>query len=239
MVTIVSRVMPGQDRHRERRGQEPAVLHDEDVLARAVGDVAVTREHDRLVVAGAAGLGRRQHRVQVDPGRLRDVRDHVRPDPLPARDHRGDPRLLPVLPEIRPPGKLTIDDVDGVPGGGYPELAVAEERDRSDVAGRQAVRTDELVRRCSKLLDRVREVHEEHLGGVLETLEVILQPEDGRALLGLVAADPLEDAGPVVEPVTADVDPRVRPVDELSVHPDLVGLLHRVSAPFLRANRSP
>ena len=33
-----------------------AVLDDEDVLARAVGDVAVGGEQDRLVVARAVGL---------------------------------------------------------------------------------------------------------------------------------------------------------------------------------------
>ena len=46
-----------------------------------------------------------------------------------------------------------------------------------------------------------------------------------------------------MEPVDADVDFRVGPVDELAVHPDLVGLLHRVSSPLslqanLQANRS-
>ena len=47
---------------------------------------------------------------------------------------------------------------------------------------------------------------------------------------GLVAADALEDAGAVVETVDADVNRRVRPVDELAVHPDLLGLLHRGSS---------
>ena len=42
------------------------------------------------------------------------------------------------------------------------------------------------------------------------------------------AADALEDAGAVVETVDADVNGRVRPVDELAVHPDLRGLLHHV-----------
>ena len=53
------------------------------------------------------------------------------------------------------------------------------------------------------------------------------QPEDGRALVGLVAADALEDARAVVQAVRPDVDRRVGPVDELAVHPDLLGLAHR------------
>ena len=44
--------------------------------------------------------------------------------------------------------------------------------------------------------------------------------------VGLVAANPFEHAGAVVEPMGADVDRRVGPVDELAVHPDLVGLAH-------------
>ena len=43
----------------------------------------------------------------------------------------------------------------------------------------------------------------------------------------VVAADPFEDASAVVKSVHADVDLRVGPVDELAVHPDLLGLLHR------------
>ena len=43
---------------------------------------------------------------------------------------------------------------------------------------------------------------------------------------GLVGADALEDPGAVVQAVRADVDRRVRPVHELAVHPDLLGLVH-------------
>ena len=52
------------------------------------------------------------------------------------------------------------------------------------------------------------------------------EAEDRRAALGVVAADALEDPGAVVQAVRADVDPGVRPVHELAVHPDLLGLLH-------------
>ena len=62
------------------------------------------------------------------------------------------------------------------------------------------------------------------------------EAEDGRAGLGLVAADAFEDPGAVVEAVRADVDLGVGPVDELAVHPDLFGLLHRPN-PRLRVVR--
>ena len=55
------------------------------------------------------------------------------------------------------------------------------------------------------------------------------EPEDGRPLRRVVAADALEHAGAVVEAVRADVDARVVPVDELAVHPDLLGGLHVAS----------
>jgi hypothetical protein len=55
---------------------------------------------------------------------------------------------------------------------------------------------------------------------------VVSEPEDGGAARGLVAADALEDAGAVVEPVRSDVDPGIGPVHELAVHPDLLGFLH-------------
>ena len=225
---------PGEDRHRERRCVQHAVLHDEDVLARPVGDIAVVREHDRFVVAASARLHRREHRVEVDPRRLRDVRDDVRADALPARDLRGDALRLAVLTEIRAPREADDHDVDRVSHGRHAELAVAVERKRPEVAGRDPVDRDDLARCDAELLDRVREIHVEDPRRVLESHEMLVEAEDRRPLLRVVAADALEYAGAVVEPVRRDVDLRVRPVDELSVHPDLLGRLHRARSPLFR-----
>ena len=109
----------------------------------------------------------------------------------------------------------------------HAELAVAVERDRADVALGQAVRAEQLVRRSPQLLDRVGELHVEKLRRVLEPDQMVAEAEDCRAARGVVAADALEDAGAVVEAVRADVHGGVRPVDELAVHPDLLGLAHR------------
>jgi hypothetical protein len=80
--------------------------------------------------------------------------------------------------------------------------------------------------RRADLLGREREVHVEQLCGVLEPLEVLPQPEDCGSVGSLVAPDALEDAGPVVQPVYADVHFRVGPIHELAVHPDRVRLTH-------------
>src|SRR4029077_15037063 len=77
-----------------------------------------------------------------------------------------------------------------------------------------------------QLLDRVREFEVEKLRGPLQPLEVVGEAEDGRAAIGLVGADPLEDTRAVVQAVGADVDGRVGPVDQLAVHPDLLRLAH-------------
>ena len=222
----------GQDRHGQRRRVEDTVPDDEDVLAGPVGDVAVVGQHDRLVVAGPPRFHRRQHRVQVDPGRLGGVRDHVRPYPLPARDLRLDPLRLARLAEVRTPGKADDHDVHRVPRRCNPELAVPVEGDRAHVTRRQPVDGDDLVGRRSDLLDRVREVHVEHLRRVREAYEMVGEAKYRRPRRCVVAANPFEYAGAVVEPVRGNVDLRVRPVDELAVHPDLLGLLHRAQLSF-------
>ena len=70
-----------------------------------------------------------------------------------------------------------------------------------------------------------------------EPLHVVGEAEDRRAALGVVRADALEDARAVVQPVRADVDGRVRPVDQLAVHPDLARLAHRNVSSVVRAKR--
>ena len=50
-----------------------------------------------------------------------------------------------------------------------------------------------------------------------------VETEAGRALHGLVAAGPLENAAPVVNDVRGHVDIGVFPVHERAVHPDFAG----------------
>ena len=138
------------------------------------------------------------------------------------------PVLLAVLAEVGAPRPAHDHDVDRVRPRVDAELAVAVEGDRAEVATRRSPLTAiSSKQRGAELVDRVRELHVEELRRVVEALEVVVQPEDGGAALGVVAADALEDAGAVVQAVRADVDPGVRPVHELAVHPDLLGLLHR------------
>src|SRR6185437_138457 len=95
-----------------------------------------------------------------------------------------------------------------------------------EVALGQAVRADEIPDRGLQLVARVRKLHVEKLRRVRQPFDVLGQPEDRCASGRLIRADPLEDTGAVVQAVRSDVNGRVRPVDELAVHPDLRGLLH-------------
>ena len=195
---------------------------------------------ERLAVAGAAGLERREHRVEVDPGRLGRVRYRVRPHPPPGRDLERDPGLLGLTAEVGIPRKRDDGDLERAPAGNDAEIAVAVEGDGTDVALREAVDRHDVEDSRPQLLQRVRQLHVEDLRRVPEALEVVTEPEHGRALGGLVGPHALEDAGAVVEAVRGEVDRGVGPVDELAVAPDLLGRLHRrpSSSPASEASRS-
>ena len=106
-------------------------------------------------------------------------------------------------------------------------LPVSEERDGADVARVEAVDPHDLLRRVDDLLRAERDVDQVDLRRREQAVDVVGQPEDPRALRGLVRADALEDAAAVVQRVREDMDGGVSPVDQLSVHPDLLGGLDR------------
>src|SRR5207247_7126912 len=54
-------------------------------------------------------------------------------------------------------------------------------------------------------------------------------PEDRGAHGRRIRPDPFEDTGAVVKPVGTNMNAGVVPVDELAVHPDLLGLTHAAS----------
>ena len=192
----------------------------------ALRDAAVLVEEDRLVVAGVGRLGLGEDRVQVLARGL-GVRDQaVAGDRPPGGDLGPDPVLLAVLAEVGAPRPDGDDHLDRGALRVEAHLAVAAERERADVAGAQPVAADQLVGRGPQLLGGVGKLEVVEPGRLLEPVEVLAVAEDGRPALGLVAADALEDAGPVVEPVAEHVDLGVLPAHELPVVPDQLGRLH-------------
>ena len=131
-----------------------------------------------------------------------------------------------LLAEIRTPRPDRDHDIDRAVERVDAELAIAAEGDRPDVARAHLVGRERVVRGLPQLVGRVRELHVVDLRRALEARQVLAEPEDAGAAVGLVRADALEDPRAVVQRVREDVDLRVGPVDELAVHPDLLGLLH-------------
>ena len=195
----------------------------EQVLTRALGDESVGREHDRLVVAGLEGLDLGERRVDVVPGGLGGRRHRVVVVAGPRRDLHAHTLGDRVVAEVGAPRPAGDRHVDRARQGVEPHLAVTEVGDRPHVAGGELGRRDRRLGGFDQLVDRVRQLHPEDLGGVGEPHDVVGQAEHGRTFGRLVRTDPLEHAHAVVEGVGEHVHLGFVPVDELAVHPDLRG----------------
>ena len=211
---------PLEDVVRLRRGDEGAVAHDEDVLGAALGHVPVVGQHDRLVEAVLHRLGLGESAVHVDAGALRARRGDVVVDATPRGHHAAD----------------AVVDVDvGAEGRGDDEEAVlqpvqadadllrglVEEGPDVDVLA-PAVAAEQLGGDGAELLGAQRELHEQDLRALPQTVVVLGHPQREELLLLLdpVGADPLEAAGAVVEGVGQDPQPRVRVAADLPVEVD-------------------
>ena len=220
-------------------GDERAALHDEDVLPRALHDVAGRAEQDRLVVAGLQGGDLGQGGVHVLPRALARRRDRVLVDVLPTRGHRPAAGLQRVGAEVEPPRPHRDRDLDVARQRVEPHLAVAEVDDRPHVAGLDLVDPDGLLGRGDDLRRREARVHQVDRGRPEQPVDVVGEPEDRGALRRPVRPDALEDTPAVVQRGVQDVYGRVVPVDEAPVHPDLLGRRDRhgptpLASPALR-----
>src|SRR5205823_4105192 len=104
--------------------------------------------------------------------------------------------------------------------------------DGAEVALVEIVRRHRVEAGALELIDGERNLHPINLGAVEEAAGVIIEPENGRALVGgVVAADAFEETGAVVNGVGQHVNLRVREVNEPSVHPDLFDFFERHAGP--------
>src|SRR4051794_15269694 len=211
-----------------RRGDHP-VLDDEQVLAGALGDVPVRVEEDRLLVAGLVGLDLGEHGVEVLARRLGGGDHDVVGQPAPRGDAGAHAALLALVAEVGAPFPDGDADLDRAVERVQAHRPGAAEDDRADVALLQPRALDRLVGGGADLLARVGDVHEVHPGRAEQPLDVVLVAEDRGPARGLVGADALEDARPVVQRVGEYVHLGVLVGNVLAVHPDDARLVHEIS----------
>src|SRR5262249_27281014 len=92
-----------EDRAREGRGHEGAALHDEDVLAAPLAEVAVGIEEDRLVIAAELGLALGEDRAGVLAHDLALRERDVDVVPREARDLGANALLERLVAEVGAP----------------------------------------------------------------------------------------------------------------------------------------
>ena len=156
-------------------------LDDEDVLARALADVAVRRRAGSPPRSRPCGLDLREHRVQVLARGLGQRDQRVGRDAPPRGDLGADAVLLALVAEVGAPLPDGDRDVDRALEREQAHRAVAAEGERADVAGAQPVAGDELVRGLRAAPPRLeRDRHVVELRRLVQPLEVVGVAEDRR-----------------------------------------------------------
>jgi hypothetical protein len=111
--------------------------------------------------------------------------------------------------------------VDLVALGADAQLLRADPGERAQVAAFQLVDAHHGALRLVDFFLAEGDGHAQDLGAVEQAISVLLQPEDGRAVDGVVGADALEGAAAVVQGMAQHVDLGVAPFHHFAIHPDL------------------
>src|SRR5271157_3094305 len=182
----------GQNAVAQRRRVDAVLMHDEDVLAGSLADVAVDVQRDALGIAVhdgfhldqlrihvvGAGFGHGRHGVgrQAVPGRNADLHAVV-------RIGRAEVLTPLVVGNVNLGGRVERIDAD---------LAITAQHDWADVTRRHFIGGDEFHRPLAKLVERIVQFDAIDLARLDQTTHMVLQAEDSRALWRVVATDSLE-----------------------------------------------
>ncbi len=182
-----------------RRGEDLAILDDEDVIARAFSDLAIGGEHDALEEL-VFGLGDAELFAQVDRFTLgHDVVEVV--EGLNAWIKTGD-RCLWTIRKNDPHARfvhLRGEERDGIGDtdhaslwalvGVEPKGALATGDDQADVAVGDVVGCDAFALDADHFLTGDSDIEEDLVGTVIEAIHVLFELED----LAIVDTDAFED----------------------------------------------
>ena len=207
----------------KRRRLDHAVAHDEEILATALGHVAVNVEQERLVVAVAARLVAGEDRIDVMARGLGERHQGVVMEPHERRGLEPHAFFGSVLAEIRAPRPSRDRDAHLVAARREPHLALAVKRDRAQVTFLEPVDPHHVAAGLEQLFGAERNLHLDNVGGVEQAPDMLGTAENRRAaVVGFVAAHPFEHGQAVVEAVAEDVDVGLVVGNQRAVDPDFV-----------------
>ena len=205
--------MPARIAADGRRRANDAVLDDEDVLARALGDVALRVEHQRLVEAALDRHALREHRRHVLAADLALVHHRVAVRAREPGDHALDALLEAFVAEVRAPLVAGDHRAHRRLERAEAERAVAEIDERAQVARRHLVRAHDVdarlpsAGRACTARPSCRSRHESSRRSMCSRRRKIVRPAIG----ALVRADAFERADAVVHRVREQVVGRAGP----------------------------
>jgi len=167
--------------------------------AGAFADVAVRVEGDAFGVAVEAGFHADELRVHVVGGGFGHGGKRIGGDAGPGADADVDTFSESFRAKVGSPGPASHINVDRGAERIDADFAVTAKNDGLDVAGVEFVQAHNFGGGVAEIVDRVGKIHPIDLGGVDQALHMLAQPEDGRALLGFVAANAFKDRGAVAD----------------------------------------
>ena len=220
-----------RDAH-QRRGQlrlvNTAVLDDEQVFARALGDETVDVEQQALVVAVVERLLACEDGVGIGARILGAAHRHVH---VMARERRGldaDTLLQGLGAEVGAPGPGGDGDVHRRAFRGNAHFLRAVERDRAQVAFSELVRAHHFFVRFDERVLAVGDFHHVDVRRVVQAVDMLVQAEHGGAAHGVVGAYALEYREAIVQRVGEHMGGSRAPGHQLAVVPDVsVAVGHR------------
>ena len=202
-------------------GDDAALFYDEQILAGAFGDEPLRVEQQRFVETAPLRLVHGARRVDVLTARLGPRRDRAVVE-LADRRHRDADAGVGVR-EVLAGRYRGNRHGDRALRGPDAQRAGVEEGDRAQVRGFQLVGANDLEARLGDRVLRIWNRQIVKFGGLVEALQVRVEPEDSRAVGGRVRLHPLEDAGAVLQAVRQHVHFCVAPGNQRAVEPDCLG----------------
>ena len=198
------------------------MAHDENVFARALGDIARRIEHDGFIEAQTLRFGLGENRSHIISRDLRLGHHDVGMQSRERRNICPDAALLCLFAEKCLP-LPNCDDQPRLARVDHHAHGAIKKNQRPDVARREPVRRDYLVNGLADLHFGEGQVAEsDHQRGIQQALHMLVEAEYRGAVLRGIAANALKHAVTIVQACIHKRNNALSRGPKFAIHPDVL-----------------